>query len=503
MQKKIISSSILLLLLLLGCCGDCFALSLNSIQNEVNNFVGIPQKAKDFIQSNQLLDSIQWVENNTNFDMADFNHFYITTYGSTYGRIAFWNTLTDEDDEPFDDNIDIRYANSKGSSSTTKGYQFYCYSNVKRIIININNSKNTDSSSRYYNTYISDITGVDWNTGDIRYSQNLKTDNSAGIFLNIDKPIYTAFNWQIINDKSDIYTYYNNPQNFFDFTPNSNLELVSVNGFQNCYYIKNSNWVNGFQNLGSIFKSSNFNTVEIERYYYNNTTYNWNRLGTINRLDFLSLIDSNNTLNIDLMSTKYTNGGYVYRLTFKSNTIDFNDIVVNIYIESSNDIVNGGVLNTSDTFSGDFYDNYNNTNNNIETQEKIDNVSDTLTDDSQIDDMMTGLLSGDNLLNEIGFSPIDNPFTSVVLQVVTDVTDIILGSGHEVIEIGWRGHTEYLDSDDFVLPNGIIKTFISLISNGFLVWAIFKYGFKLYEWINEGRLNNLMNEATGHDYYLF
>lgn len=210
---------------------------------------------------------------------------------------------------------------------------------------------------------------------------------------------------------------------------------------------------------------------------------------------------------IDLNTNNHAND--ILALTIESDNSTTRGTIITFYLVTDNytNIV-GGVFYPGNTFSGDYNNQYNQqqqTNDIISTTENnTQEIIDTITDDSEV---QTGLdnftnSSGD-ILNNFGYSPIDNPFYAVIDFVLNSVKDVLLGSGNVTLNVGWHGYNTVLRSQDFTLPDNAVVTLIHLICNGFFIWGLYKYGFKLYQWINSGRLQNLVNEANDHQYYWF
>lgn len=183
-----------------------------------------------------------------------------------------------------------------------------------------------------------------------------------------------------------------------------------------------------------------------------------------------------------------------------NTNIDDSRVLTYIFLPE-NATISGGTI--TDAGSGDNYTNQDSTNdiiNNINNS--TNDINNTLTDTSEANDTINNFFSGDadSFANSIGYSPIENPFVAIIRNTLTSLVNVFLGNGNVTLQISWAGENITLNSDDFTLPSGPIKTFIALICNGFLLWAIVKYGFVLYQWINSGRLQNMVNEVNGHWY---
>ena len=84
--------------------------------------------------------------------------------------------------------------------------------------------------------------------------------------------------------------------------------------------------------------------------------------------------------------------------------------------------------------------------------------------------MLSGLI---DILNT-GYSPLENPFSSVIFESYASLNDVLLGSGDVTFRyISFDLDIKINSRGDF-LPPGLIKNFVSLVSNGFM--SIYKYG---------------------------
>lgn len=205
------------------------------------------------------------------------------------------------------------------------------------------------------------------------------------------------------------------------------------------------------------------------------------------------------------LQAKYIYDNTIYSSVWADGSTDpYTLAYTNFYIKNNNTVVSNGVINPSQTFSGDYKDKYDN---DIDNQEDVNNISeaidDTVLDDSEVDNMLSEFNTSGDILDSLGYSPLENPFTTVILDVITQLTDVLLGSGNVTLDISAFDLEMVLHSESFVLPNGLIKIFVSLVSNGFMIWIIYKYGFKLYMEINTGKFKNLIDETTNTNINLF
>lgn len=320
-----------------------------------------------------------------------------------------------------------------------------------------------------------------------------------------DKKIYTNNNLNVVSTKNWVYSN-NYSDDKFEFSPTSNyFSTASIDGLStpNNVYVYNGRL--GILTLGYLEKFSNLSHIYKVVYRYSKSTgwYELNASVTDN-FDNYNIQDDILTYTVDLSNLRTDT---LLLFSFQPNSLDFNNQDFWLYLKSPYTYISNGIIYPSQTFSGDYYNNYNDDSNTDKITDNntndTENITDTLTDDSQVDNILGSNLSGDNLLNNIGYNPIQNPFSTIILNTMTNFTDALLGSGSQTLSFTVFNNTISISSDDFVLPNGELRNFISLICNGFLVYQIIKYGFQLYQWINTGRIQNLVNEANNHQYYLF
>ena len=293
----------------------------------------------------------------------------------------------------------------------------------------------------------------------------------------------------------------------FVFSPTStNFDICSIQGLTTPSQVYVYDRSNGhILTIGYLEQFSFLDNITVLRYRYSKTN-GWFETSSYATDNFngYNVQDDILTYTIDIDNIS---SDTLVLFSFQPNDEQFVNQDFWLYIKSSNTVINNGVIIPDDTFTDNYYNNYNNDTN---TDKIVDNntndtdkITDTLTDDSQVDNILGNNFSGDNLLNNIGYNPIANPFSTIILNTMTNFTDALLGSGSQTLSFTIFNNTITISSDDFALPNGELRNFISLICNGFLVYEICKYGFKLYQWINTGRIQNLVNEANNHQYYLF
>lgn len=287
-----------------------------------------------------------------------------------------------------------------------------------------------------------------------------------------------------------------------DWTYITGYQTTSVAGFNSTFYGYNRDYGVSFWNLGYLDGQDDFPKLRINLYKIYSTniqqlvidtsivrsSFGW---GTNNGIVTLS---SNGLLAIASRLMNYSPYYMiVYAINDNEEVIDSCDAY--FVFRQFGDAFPGTIGSGDYNGSGD-YSSQNSTN------DIIDSLTDTIEADSTLNNFFSG--DTDDFASNLGYSPIENPFVSIISNTLQSMIDIILGSGNVDLDFSFGHQTYIVHSDDFTLPNGSIKTFVILVSNGFLVWLIVKYGMMLYTWINSGRIQNLMNEVNGHWYrFLF
>lgn len=245
------------------------------------------------------------------------------------------------------------------------------------------------------------------------------------------------------------------------------------------------------------------------QYVYGHYTwdYEYSKNGDIRNV-YKNTIVENNEYNTNFYIDTYNHANDILHIAITPQEgYNFGSYELYYYIYNNYTVVqNGSVIPTS-TFTGDYqqqYDTQTTTNEIIENiQQNADNVSDTLTDDSQVNNILDDTLSGDKLINDIGFNFVVNPFENFIKTTLQGFTNALLGEGNVVYHIPLIGTSITINSNDFVLPEHPFFDFIHLVLNAFVVYMIAKYGFQLYDWINTGRIQNLLNAEKRTSYWLF
>lgn len=478
MKKKLIGLSMLLLGLLLGLFTTSYANSYRDFtETEIKNvlykaWVNAGHSETDVInaitthENNGNITTIVNALNNTNNCIISFDT-GSTGYNSCY--IACYN-----------------------SASNTHPY-FY----DGRIFF-----KNRPSGTLYQIFF-----NGTFSTGtSIYYGYSTRTD-----YIYYGDTFYNSSSGTTVTHPANTYS----PSTFFDewyyqdalpfaFVTEPGLGTVMYDNYEYTLYNKPSS---GDILLGQLFVPNGIvvNYADVLNYYW--YWNNWQVREFSNdciRTQLVSNDEGNLVFNVFLKRNYIYNNTYYQYIFTSTQSEPYEFVSGGCYINDSHTVITNGVVDPNNTFSGDYKDEYDSI---IDNQQDVNNISeaigDTILDDSEVDNMLSGFNTSGDILNTLGYSPIENPFSSVILRVIQALNDVLLGSGDVTLNLSAFELDMEINSSDFTLPNGLIKNFVSLVSNGFMIWVIYKYGFKLYMMINTGKFKNLIDETTNTNVNLF
>lgn len=476
-----VALSTLLLTLLLGLCGSCYAVDLGQVKNLVYNAMvtgnGVSESdARIIITDYDYWDTIE--------SYCNDSYQLVGARTSTNGRYEFYF-------EPISYNTQL---------------YVYTYNNEIRSDLYVKRNLQFVLSGSTFNakpTSWNNASSTHFRVFDLYSENDIYTYNTENILYHGP---YSEPSW--FNTTGDYYS-----EIVWNFIPNGSTVTLQ-NDNQWTYRLISGGWGIDF---GSISDSEWVNKISYRVAYWNKGLNKFGSYGS----NFITIYDyskngplyrywSGTTTNLNgIYTTRITLDNYNYQnclmqiIIESSNPNELPTKYIDYYIESSNTVVQNGVVITSSIFSGDYMGDYDNQQQENQNNDNTDKIIDAVTDDSQVDNMLGDFFNSGDLLNDIGYSPLENPFTSVILDLAQEFQDALLGTGNETLTIGWRGYSTTLHSEDFILPPSPLTTFIHLICNGFLIFSIYKYGFELFQWVNQGRLDNLLNEANRKQYYWF
>lgn len=465
----------LLLTLLLGTCGTCYAWQLPKSNIEPGPFITKYGGSMTTDQKNKFTNNMNRFLNETNFDT------YLISIG---GRGSSVDQSYIHGFNKSDINGNITNVNNLNYMSiplqSNSGKAVYLTGNYS--VVNISNGCYGLSGSQLRGHYIF-------------WSNDLSTS--------VTGPHETT---QILGPFQE--------PNYFTFTYPANSTAYQVNGLNETYYTITS----GYQSyLGSIFDSAYVGKIDYQLGTWNGNSYSFSTYKNVynyNRNGYFPTWASGTTTRDN--NGRYTTYFYLDLLNQSNNVVilritprlsDLNTLYMYFYCFDGHTHVVSGIIYPNNTFSGDYIQQYNEQEqtNTITSQsnQNTQDLQDTLTDDSQVEDMQNEFFNSGDLMENVGFHPLENPFVEFLDTIIRGVQNTLLGTGNQTLDISFMGSTQRLHSEDFVLPNNALTTFIHLLCNGWFIFHLAKYGFELFHWINTGRLQNLVNEANMKTYFWF
>lgn len=457
MKKKVIGLSILLLVLLLGLSTITYAYeyeitneNIDELMSYYNNVTWFNSISASTINS-RLKTSLN--NNQSNYDNC-LIYIYTTSNGRYVPYIYYFNNNTVSA---------VQWSSVSNFRITCTTYEYSVVDNKYRTISAIQ----SDSRGKY----------VMWRNDIGNYKE--------GPYQNIQ--IMTIIE----------------PQAPFSFVSETGLGIVTYNNYEYTLFEKPSS---GDLLLGQLFipNGVTVNYQDIINYYWRWNNWQSRELATSNiYLQLISNDDGDLSFNVKLKSDYIYPNTYYQYIWSDHTTEPYQISDGGCYIKDPHTVIVNGVVDPYQTFSGDYADEYNNELENMDFQQNLQDQTDQLLDSSEVDSILGGFSSSGDILDAFGYSPIENPFVVVIRNVFVGLNDVLLGSGNQTLDLSSFGMQLVLHSEDFVLPDNIITTFIHLVCNGFFVYGLYKYGFKLIQWINTGRLQNLLDETSGSTNYLF
>lgn len=230
-------------------------------------------------------------------------------------------------------------------------------------------------------------------------------------------------------------------------------------------------------NLYVAFGDTNGNIFESPIVHSSNDILNYNNSGDV-------LIDTRtleyNKIYRILVDSYYDGGNETYEdLTF-------------IMFLNSNAVISGEsilFIGSGDGFTTQDSTNYliNNTNDSSEVESIIASY------------LPSGDTSGDvtNFALSLGYNSLENPFIEIIEFVLNGICDAATGTGNVQLELPLFGEEFVLDSANFETPTNILTTFIGSMLSALYVFAFYKYGFHVYESLQDGNVSSVLNSATG------
>lgn len=300
------------------------------------------------------------------------------------------------------------------------------------------------------------------------------------------------------------------PPNYFTFIQNLNLDYsgdIALVSSLNDY-------------LGVVSLGKNLDRVQTDYQYYDRYAKQW-KIYHSEDLNFSSITDDDFYYYIRYAFNhreQYFLPNTLVQVYFvpKDTEEEFPTYFQPFYIVDRNTRYNtGGGIDLDDTFDDDSYWNYyiGNIDNLIDKQntdkttddiinndnENTDKIIDTLTDDSEVDNMLAEFGSGDinTMASKFGLPSIPNPFSQFIETIFYGITDVLTLDGDVTLDFGFQGQHMYLHSSDFTTPLNAATVFIS----GFLTFIYVYYMIELgYRTLINIREFNLDKTGIGNHY---
>lgn len=468
-KKNFIGLSILLLVLLLGLSTTCYARELSS--NDVKNFclnyykfLNGNNNVSDFIsflnstESNNNIDG--WVERINRDNFYSSNRWLLT---GVNGFVCLW--YVNGSDQQMRDHHPYYYDGSVYvNTSYYTGYQ-------RRLSI----------GERQWYAFVQ--------TGQQQVNSN---------FIYTDMNIYTNSQGNTIKWGIG----YENPSNvlngefvddYFTFLLSPSIPTITINGDSVPYFNFDGNQANDFY-LGVLGLAQNYYDSELFEYRYYQGKWKLNKITKIQNIGE----EDQNLISVTL-NGKYFASNTLYSLQMNPDPdSDFAPYSQPFFIKDRHTSITNGALDLDNTFSGDYYNNYNNDTN---TNDIINSITDG-NPDSELAPIET-MLSGDaqDVANNFGFWSAIGPnlFPSNIYNRIYDrmkmVTDVLYDSGDVYFDFSMHGETPTrIHSSDIYLPNGVLKTFISTFLIAGTCWLVWKQFYSYYELITTGNLILLFHD---------
>lgn len=444
-KKYFLLLSTLLLTVLLGFFGTCYAKTVT--QNEIRNFIYNAGVYNNKVWTESQLQTL------ANYDFSS----WVSTIENNEGR---WILSAGNPNW-----YQIELFSYTGNATNLSKYGVYKYPSNNRIAVNTSYLTKTVKGVSIFGDVIS------WYPSDMYQSNFMYTD--CNIYSNA-----IIANGSILTAAG---TYKPNTSIFDGIFRDSSFEIdINADFRNNKATISNDTsgteyflipYTSGKIRIGNMFDYSNLAGVVKRKFRYKQSTRSFDLIqeyqSDTTNLEFFDIADDT------LIVFEYYQPETTEFITFiPKEESGFSEFTVPIYFTTDNTRIINGVIDTGDTFSGDYYHNYNNDTN---TDKVIDNAN----DGSEVDTILNNFTSGD-LLNAGGYVERDNPFRTFILAFVYDVCNILLNPNQEDVYFDYSMHGEpptRLYASQFTTPETPLKTFIRLsmiFGSLFIVYIQFK-----------------------------
>lgn len=322
------------------------------------------------------------------------------------------------------------------------------------------------------------LVGMNYFTGELPSMQNFPT--YVGMQA-IPQYTYLEFDNSHIDNTAyngNIFTYYYQGSLYNTI----NLKLGNIVNNDSYYYecklLDNNNI-----EVGTSFVSLNLNPIDI---YNDGALY-------IDNNQSVYVITRNITYNkqYKLVITSYYDGGSAL-----NEDIDWFLFLPLNSVVSGETILNFG--------SGDGFGLIDSTGQIIDNQQQQTNdIIGSINDASEVDNIMAETLSGDisTISNDLGFSALDNPFTSFLFFVIEGVYDVLTEREDIVLSTHYKSLIFDLASTDFTIPQSELKTFVRNMLICVYIYGNYKYFHYMITLLETARIDKFKAEIGTDEFY--
>ena len=493
MKKKCIGLSILLLVLLLGLSTNCYALSIrdytvfermmSDVENVYpdNNVLG-----HYFDRFNKLKESTAWQQYRLEIPFSSYSNCIVRNYSVD-------NNTAGIDIFLFNQNYDLNVLQN-GVVQTTTTFDI-------PYEIRFNCPYNTNFQNW---TFSRQLDAWTWGSTYAEF-QSQPNENKSCVFL-VSNTFNNPYNKTIYGIFEDY------PTIRFEEVPTT--EHIAVNGINQVplYYAGSSylNFANLVNPTGDQLNGTMLIGDVLSYVYWDNVSSKWVLSGPYFDRDlsntayqsnrYLNVVRNSNFTNYSLSVKQpylYTNVMYIYTIYYRDYDEPSNvahELNYRFYVANSDTVITNGTIDTTVSFPdypsyigqwGNLSTDQNNNNNtdliiaNINSGDNL--INNTILDDSQVIGQLNDFVSGDidNIGQKLGFQNLSNPYSIVIYGFISDVCSALTSTGNVSFNYSMHGESPTtINSDDIYLPNGVLKTFISMVLVFITIYFIY-YRFKV------------------------
>lgn len=187
--------------------------------------------------------------------------------------------------------------------------------------------------------------------------------------------------------------------------------------------------------------------------------------------------------------------------TFTDSTMNEDVDYVQCYFMT--DFMNNSTTSVITNASGDVIGNINLGEIIDSQQNETNNILNSINDATQVDNIMGEYTSGDieTISSDLGFSALDNPFTSFLFFVIEGVYDVLTEREDIVLSTHYKSLEFNLASTDFTIPQNELKTFIRNMLVCVYIYGNYKWFHYMITLLETARINKFMAEIGTDEFY--